>query len=91
MPRAQLGHLPHELAFGRGAIGLRQGGFYLFGPVPGNDDHLPRLQLGGCVQHMLHQPLVRELLQDLGRGAFHARAFAGGEDDDVDFWSGRHV
>ena len=84
MPRAQLGHLPHKLAPGRGVVGWCQSSFYLLGAMTRHDHDLPRLQLGGSIQHMLHQTLMRQFLQNLGHGAFHAGAFASGHDDDVE-------
>ena len=83
--RSQLRHLAREPASGFDAVGLRQGSFHLLRAVARNHHHLPRLQLRGGIEHMLHQRLVCQFLQHLGHGAFHARAFAGGHDDDVEW------
>ena len=86
MAGAQLGFLPHEFEVKRGASACCTCGssFYFCSAVAGDDDGAAGLQARSLVQHMVQQRAAGQALQDLGQAAFHARAFAGRHDEDVE-------
>ena len=83
MPCPELGLLTHALH----RQGLGRGQHHrldLLSPMTSDHHGRAGVQLGGRVEHMLHQWHTRETVQDLGQPALHARAFASGHDDNVD-------
>jgi hypothetical protein len=51
--------------------------------MAGDQHHLPSLQLGCRVHHMLHQRSPRQTVQNLGQSALHAGTFARGHNDNI--------
>ena len=65
------------------AIGSGDGRFHFRSTMARHHHGRASLELSSGIQHMLQQGATSQLLQHLGMAAFHAGAFAGSHDDDV--------
>jgi len=82
MARAELGHLTGELQV-VSSVGRQQSRLDLLCAVAGDDDGVARLQGARCIDHVLHQSLTRESVQNLRHTALHTGAFAGSHDHHI--------
>ena len=85
MAGSQLGLLTRkqQVKTGFSALCACESCFHFCSTMTRNHHGRARLQLRGRIQHMLQQGATGQLLQHFGMAAFHAGAFAGGHDDDV--------